>query len=99
MRDRIPEIIAQTGRTPQINELRGEALRAALYDKLSEEHAELLEAREVAAKREELADLIEVAFALGAQYGLDEAEMLTLVHDKRAKCGGFEKGYFYKGDV
>jgi predicted house-cleaning noncanonical NTP pyrophosphatase (MazG superfamily) len=98
VRDRIPEIIAETGRTPEIKELRGEVLRAALYDKLSEEHAELLQAKEVATRREELADLIEVALALGAQYGLDEAEMLALVRDKRARRGGFEKGYFYKGD-
>jgi len=97
VRDRIPEIIRAQGRTPEVEELTGKALRAALYDKLSEEHAELLRANE-AHKCEELADLIEVAFALGSQYGANEEKMLDLVHKKRADGGGFEKGIFYKGD-
>jgi len=78
VRDRIPEIIRAEGRTPEIAELTGKALRDALHDKLSEEHAELLQASE-AKKCDELVDLIEVALALGLQYGVNEEKMLDLV--------------------
>lgn len=98
VRDRIPEIIEATGRTPQIKVLHDQALRDALYDKLVEEHAEVLHAKDAASKREELADLIEVALALGRQYGADEDQMLSLVHQKRTKSGGFTKGLYYLGD-
>jgi predicted house-cleaning noncanonical NTP pyrophosphatase (MazG superfamily) len=99
VRDRIPAIIEAAGRTPAIKILHDQALRSALYDKLSEEHAELLNAKDAGAKREELADLIEVAFALAHQYGATEEELMALVLEKRAQRGGFTKGFYYLGDI
>lgn len=98
VRDRVPEIIEASGRVPIIEKLKGAALREALYEKLTEEHAELLRANEPEEVREELVDLIEVVLSLGLQYGANEQELLELVHKKRAKNGGFIEGYFYKGD-
>jgi len=102
VRDRIPQIIEASGRVPIISELKEQALRAALYDKLSEEHAEFLRATyratKAADKLNELADIIEVALAFGAQYDANEEEMLAIVREKRKTRGGFSKGYYYCGD-
>lgn len=98
VRDRIPQIIEDSGRVPIISELKKQALLAALYDKLSEEHAEFLRATKAADKLNELADIIEVALTLAAQYDANEEEMLALVREKRKSRGGFSKGYYYKGD-
>ncbi|MFB7145808.1 HNH endonuclease [Agrobacterium deltaense] len=99
VRDRIPEIIEASGRKPAIKVLHDQALRSALYDKLSEEHAEILNAPDANAKCEELADLIEVAFALAHQYGANEDELMALVQRKRSERGGFSKGFYYLGDL
>lgn len=99
VRDRIPEIIEASGRKPEIKVLHDHALRSALYDKLSEEHAELLHAADPAAKCEELADLIEVALALAGQYGATEDELMAMVRKKRLERGGFTKGFYYLGEL
>ncbi|WP_210249373.1 nucleoside triphosphate pyrophosphohydrolase [Brucella tritici] len=99
MRDRIPEIIEASGRKPAIKVLHDQVLRSALYDKLSEEHAEILNATDATAKCEELADLIEVAIALARQYGANEDELMALVQKKRSERGGFTKGIFYLGEL
>jgi predicted house-cleaning noncanonical NTP pyrophosphatase (MazG superfamily) len=98
VRDRIPELIRADRREPIIKELKNRALTSALYDKLTEEHAELLAAKDAAHKHEELADMIEVIFALGNQYGVSKDELMQLVERKRDERGGFKKGYLYRGD-
>lgn len=98
VRDRIPELIRAEGREPIIKELKGKALTSALYDKLIEEHAELLAAKEASHKRDELADMIEVILALAEQYGVSEEKLMQLVQRKRDKRGGFAKGYHYQSD-
>ncbi len=99
VRDRIPDLIRAEGREPIVKELTGNALTNALYDKLIEEHAELISAKDAGQKREELADLIEVILALGDQYGLSNGELMRLVQDKRKERGAFSKGYFYQRDT
>jgi predicted house-cleaning noncanonical NTP pyrophosphatase (MazG superfamily) len=98
VRDRIPEIIQAEGRKPVITRLTVEALLTALYDKLAEEHEELLTAERVADKREEIADMIEVLIGIAAQYGCGEAQLMEVVARKRAERGGFAEGLFYEGD-
>jgi predicted house-cleaning noncanonical NTP pyrophosphatase (MazG superfamily) len=98
VRDRIPEIIEASGRKPEIKVLHDQALRTALYDKLVEEHAEVLHAPDAGSKCEELADLIEVALALAGQYGATEEELMALVRKKRSERGGFTKGFYYLGE-
>lgn len=99
VRDRIPELIEAEGRMLMVKRLSGDALTAALYVKLTEEHAELLAASSVEEKREELADIIEVILALAGQYGYDETELQETVVRKRTERGGFTKGLYYEGDV
>lgn len=99
VRDRIPELIQAEGRTPSVKKLSSSELTEALYEKLAEEHAELLAAVSPEEKCEELADMIEVLIALAGQYGCQEAELQDIVETKRAARGAFTKGLFYQGDV
>lgn len=98
VRDHIPDLIRAEGRSPVIKTLEGKALTSALYDKLTEEHAELLAAKDPKHKHEELADLLEVIFALGQQYGVSNEELLLFAEKKRNARGAFNKGCFYQGD-
>ena len=98
VRDRIPEIIEAEGRKPLVRQLTGQKLRAALYDKLTEEHAELLAAKDNRDRLQELGDMAEVIFALAEQYGCDEAGLGEIIRAKRKSHGSFSKGYYYCGD-
>jgi|TARA_R110002110_G_C13285984_1_gene703013 predicted house-cleaning noncanonical NTP pyrophosphatase (MazG superfamily) len=108
VRDNIPEFIRKEGRIPVVEELDGKKLTSALYEKLDEEHEEFLEAcratgketsKDVEAKTiEELADMIEVIFAIAKIKGTTEQGLMAVREAKRLKNGGFEKGYFLKGD-
>ncbi len=98
VRDRIPEMIRAEGREPKVKVLTGRARTSALYDKLIEEHAELLAAKDASEKCAELADMIEVILTLGKHYGADEGELMQLVQHKRSARGGFDQGYYYQGE-
>lgn len=98
VRDRIPELIRADGRSPEVRQLQGQRLGAALYDKLIEEHAELIAAHQRDQKLEELADMIEVMFALAGHYGADRDALLAIAARKREQRGGFDSGFFYSGD-
>lgn len=89
VRDRIPEIITASGRTPTTEIASGDDLHRYLLDKLTEEHLELL----IDPSIEEIADMIEVLLALAKQLGYDEAITLTHTRQKRAERGGFDGGY------
>jgi predicted house-cleaning noncanonical NTP pyrophosphatase (MazG superfamily) len=93
VRDRIPEIMRREGKSPEVEEIKGERLRAALKDKLVEEALELHVAGDI---REELADVLEVADAIIDVYGLDAREIQALKRKKCEERGGFDKGYFLK---
>ena len=93
VRDRIPEIIKIDGREPIVENLSGKKLLNALCEKLDEEHEEFIEDHSV----EELADMMEVIFAIAKQKGTSPEELLKIMDQKRQKNGGFDKGYFYKG--
>ncbi|MFG2091038.1 MULTISPECIES: hypothetical protein [unclassified Spirillospora] len=85
VRDRIPEIIRATGRSPEIRvagpEEHGALLRAKLYE----------EAGEYAASGDpaELADLLEVVHALAALHGITPGELEERRSAKAAERGGF----------
>lgn len=94
VRDKIPDLISAEGRAPKLKRLSGRSLVTALYDKLAEEHAELLAAADADSLREELADMVEVLFAIAYHYGLTEDDLMNNVHDKREHRGGFKEGYY-----
>lgn len=87
VRDRIPEIIAATGKTCQTKILDEADYVQQLERKLEEELAEYLESKSV----EELADLLEVMEAVAKARGYDWQTVLHIQDEKRAARGGFEK--------
>lgn len=87
VRDRIPEIIMQSGKRPVYSILSGEAYLTKLDEKLNEELADYQESKSM----EELADLLEVIWAVAAARGSSIEEVEAIRRDKAAKRGGFEK--------
>ena len=89
VRDRIPEIIREAGRTCGTETYTDEnAFRRALRDKLIEEANEAANASEgeLAA---ELADLQEVVDAVISAYGLNANAVRSLQEQRRAERGAF----------
>jgi predicted house-cleaning noncanonical NTP pyrophosphatase (MazG superfamily) len=88
VRDRIPEIVAATGRRPVTRIAEPEEYRRRLEDKIREELAELCEPG--ARRAEELADLLEVLYALAELEGLTLGELESLRACKAEQNGGFQ---------
>ena len=88
VRDRIPEIIARSGKRAVTDMIPEKDMGPALDRKLQEEVGEYLESRSM----EEMADVLEVlhgiAFHGGIDWSLVEAERIR----KNNERGGFEKG-------
>lgn len=87
VRDRIPEIIEQEGKKAAVQILEPAEFAAALHRKLQEEVQEYLQSEAV----EELADLLEVVYALAGLQGTSPEALEALRLEKRARRGGFEK--------
>lgn len=88
MRDRIPEIIRQSGMECEIAVLSDEEYCQALRLKLIEEATEVAEA-DVDKLVGELADLCEVIDALMASYGISGDRILDVQAKRRENRGGF----------
>lgn len=86
VRDRIPEIIEASGNKCEIDIVSDEVALEYLYKKLNEEVGELLEDKNL----DEIADCLEVLFAIGAKYGYSEDEVLGRRNEKKLERGGFE---------
>ncbi|MGD9537107.1 MAG: HNH endonuclease [Alphaproteobacteria bacterium] len=98
VRDLIPDIIRAEGRDPSLRRVSGAQLTHALFEKLVEEHAELIADRDDPARRlGELVDMVEVIIALASQQGVSEEQLLTLVHQKRRESGAFQEGFVLEG--
>lgn len=89
VRDRIPEVIRQSGRECGVEVMEEEEFRQALRAKLVEE------AQEAAATDAdlvtELADLCEVIDALMAVYGIDRETVLKEQQQRQIERGGFSR--------
>lgn len=97
VRDKIPDLIAESDRTPQITILDPLAYRAALVDKLDEEARELRRAQTPEAVIEESADVLEVLIALAAWHGITLDTIVGAAHRKRAERGGFGRRVWLEG--
>jgi predicted house-cleaning noncanonical NTP pyrophosphatase (MazG superfamily) len=95
VRDRIPEIIEQSGSVPVVET----AAPADRYRygraKLQEELAEYLASQDVV----ELADLVEACFAVAALHGVSPSELLDIVRVKRQQRGGFDRWLVWMGNA
>ena len=87
VRDRIPEIIMQQGDVPAIEILGDADYCASLNKKLQEELDEYLQDYSV----EELADIVEVIYAIVRYNGISINDFEQIRLDKNAKRGSFDK--------
>lgn len=94
IRDNIPEIMKQEGKTPRVRVLDEQEYKEALERKLLEEVQEM---RQGADKKIEIADIYEVLEALMRAHRFSEEEIRRLQDEKRAARGGFEKRLFLEG--
>lgn len=92
VRDRIPEIIENSGNHCDVEVVSDEVALEYLYKKLQEEVDELIEDKNL----EEIVDVVEVLFAIGGKYGYSEDDILNRRYEKKTKSGGFEKNIIMK---
>lgn len=86
VRDKIPEIIKNDGKTPIIEILSNEEYLKELDKKLNEEVAEYQADKSI----EEMADILEVLYAVCEARGHSVEELLQVKEFKREKRGGFK---------
>lgn len=90
VRDRIPEIIKNQGETPHFRILGDAEYTQGLERKLDEEVAEFHKEQNL----EELADILEVVFALSETLGHSREELMEVYRKKNEKRGGFRERIF-----
>ena len=87
VRDRIPEIIADKGGESVTHIATDEEYKEKAIEKLQEELAEFLESNDP----EELADLLEVIYAVAESLGVSKDELEAMRLKKSEERGGFSK--------
>jgi len=88
VRDRIPEIITDAGKTCVCNPVEGEALVSYARKKLLEEVNEFLDDP----SPEEAADVMEIFHLLCDLYEIKDSHIMAQSTAKRVTKGGFDKG-------
>ncbi len=88
VRDRIPEIIKESGKECEIEIVNGVEKQERLEKKLLEEVNEYMEDKNL----EELVDVMEVLFGLANELGYSEEELLNKRNEKLQERGGFKEG-------
>ncbi|MEG0754057.1 MAG: nucleoside triphosphate pyrophosphohydrolase [Angelakisella sp.] len=90
VRDNIPDIIRKEGCVPKTEILTDERFLSELDKKLSEEVGEYQESK----KLEELADILEVVYAICNVRGYSLDELMRVKEEKQFNRGGFSKKLF-----
>lgn len=93
VRDRIIDIITANGEKPIYRTLTDEEYLEELHKKLFEEANEFVEADD----KEELADLLEVVYAIAKHKNIDMEEVEKIRLKKCEKRGGFENKIYLEG--
>jgi predicted house-cleaning noncanonical NTP pyrophosphatase (MazG superfamily) len=96
VRDRIPDLIERKGEDVEVVRLKGEALLAALRQKLVEESYEALDARAGDDLIGELADIQEVMQAIRDSLQVPSEQLDAEREEKRKRRGGFRRGLMLK---
>ena len=94
VRDKIPQIIKAAGKTPITRILDHSEYLEELDKKLNEEIAEYHEDKSI----EEMADVLEVLFAICEARGYSVEELMEVREAKRESRGGFEQKIFWSGN-
>ena len=92
IRDKIPEIIEQSGKKCIVEVMNNDTYIEYLDQKLNEELAEYHQDKSI----EELADLLEVMYAVVVARGYSVAELERIRLEKAEKRGAFEKKLLLK---
>ncbi len=95
VRDKIPQIIQADGKSPIIRTLSEADYLQELDKKLNEEVAEYQADKSI----EEMADVLEVLYAICEARGHSIDELMDAKNSKKEKRGGFEKRIFWEGNV
>ena len=94
VRDKIPDIIRTAGKEPIIEILSQEDYLKELDRKLDEEVAEYQEDKSI----EEMADILEVLFAICEAKGYSIEELMQVRKNKMEKRGGFKNRIYWVGN-
>jgi predicted house-cleaning noncanonical NTP pyrophosphatase (MazG superfamily) len=94
VRDKIPEIIEADGKTPVTRILEQDEYLSELDRKLNEEVAEYQSDKSL----EEMADVLEVLFAICKGRGYSIEELMATKQKKQEERGGFQKRIFWEGN-
>lgn len=92
VRDKIPQIIEQSGKIAYYSKLSKEDLKLALKRKLCEEAVEFYQAETKEQQIEELADIFEVVFAILWSNHIMISEVAHKRFEKAEEKGSFKKG-------
>lgn len=95
VRDRIPQIIQSKGLEPIVHSADTDEYATRLRGKLSEEVAEFLASD---SDPEELADILEVLYALAEQVGIDRQQLEKLRAAKAEERGAFADRIIWCGN-
>jgi predicted house-cleaning noncanonical NTP pyrophosphatase (MazG superfamily) len=96
VRDKIPQIIRSKGLEPVVYTASTEEYAARLRDKLREEVEEFIASGD---DPEELADILEVLYALAVQAGTDLGQVEKLRAAKAEERGGFDDRVIWSGNL
>ena len=92
VRDKIPEIIEKSGKRCIIETMDKKTYLESLDNKLYEELAEYQQDKSI----EELADLLEVTYAVASARGYSFKELERIIAEKAVKRGGFKDRVWLK---
>lgn len=92
VRDNIPDIIRNSGEKCEVEIVNNDLALNYLYKKLNEEVCELFFDKNI----DEIIDVMEVLFAIGAKYGYSEKDLLNKRDDKKNSHGGFNENIILK---
>lgn len=91
VRDKIPEIIENSGKEPIIRVLDDNEYKEELLNKLYEEYNEVIETKKKEETLEECSDVLEVLIALLEYNGYTLEDLLKCRDEKKEKRGAFQK--------
>ncbi len=92
VRDKIPEIIKKSGKQIVVTKASGDQLLSFLKQKLKEELEDYSQSGDI----EELADLVEVIYAILEHKGISQEEFHKVRQEKNDRRGAFKEGLVLK---